>query len=62
MVITYFNFLYRAKDLFMAALQKKFPYKNNNAESHLYYVHNLLIVTKYEPSLRKHILKLIVNK
>lgn len=46
----------------MTALQKKFPYKNNGADSHLHYIHNLLYVTKYEPSLRRNILGLIINK
>ncbi|VVC30426.1 RNA polymerase I specific transcription initiation factor RRN3 [Cinara cedri] len=51
-----------AKDLLMPAFQNKFPYKNNSADSHLHYVHNLLYVTKYEPSLRKDILSLIIKK
>lgn len=55
-------YFFRAKDLLMTALQKKFPYKNSGAESHLHYIHNLLSVTKYEPSLRKSILGLIINK
>lgn len=46
----------------MTSLQKKFPYKNNNAELQIHYVHNLLCITKYEPSLRKNIISLIVNK
>jgi len=54
--------LFRAKDLLMAALKNKFPYRKNTAESHLHYLHNLLHICKYEPSLRKNILSLIVNK
>lgn len=54
--------MFRAKDLLMPALRKKFPYRNSNAESHHHYIHNLLFVIKYEPSLRKSILSLIVNK
>lgn len=54
--------IFSAKDLLMTALKKKFPYKKNNAKSYLYYIHNLLNICKYEPSLRKNILCLIINK
>jgi len=53
---------FRAKDLLMTALKRKFPYKKNSVESHLHYIHNLLFITEYEKSLRKPILSLIVNK
>lgn len=46
----------------MTALKKKYPYKNNCAILHLHYLHNLLFITEYEPSLRKQIFSLIINK
>ncbi|XP_050436123.1 RNA polymerase I-specific transcription initiation factor RRN3-like isoform X2 [Adelges cooleyi] len=51
-----------AKDILMAALQKKFPFKRNNPEAHLHYIHNLFMILDYEPSLRKNILGLIIHK
>ncbi|VVC30424.1 Hypothetical protein CINCED_3A002920 [Cinara cedri] len=51
-----------AKDILMKLLQKNYPYKNNNYELQVHYIHNLLCVTKYEPSLRKNIFSLIVKK
>ncbi|XP_050531898.1 RNA polymerase I-specific transcription initiation factor RRN3-like isoform X2 [Daktulosphaira vitifoliae] len=51
-----------SKDILMTTLQKKFPYKKSSPEVHLHYVHNLLLITQYEPSLRRNILNLMINK
>ncbi|XP_050436461.1 RNA polymerase I-specific transcription initiation factor RRN3-like [Adelges cooleyi] len=51
-----------AKDILLAALQKKFPYKRNNTEACLHYIHNLFTILDYEPSLRKNILSLVINR
>lgn len=51
-----------AKDLLIPILKKKFPYKTNSSYTHLHYIHNLLYIIEYEPSLRKNILGLIINK
>ncbi|XP_050531899.1 RNA polymerase I-specific transcription initiation factor RRN3-like [Daktulosphaira vitifoliae] len=51
-----------AKEILITTLQKKFPYKKSSPEVHLHYVHNLLLITQYEPSLRRNILNLMINK
>lgn len=54
--------LCRCKELLIRSLSDHFPYYKKTAHCHELYLHNLLSIIEYEPSLRSDILHLIISK
>ncbi|XP_057658400.1 RNA polymerase I-specific transcription initiation factor RRN3 isoform X2 [Diorhabda carinulata] len=50
------------KELFLSSISNQFPYYNRSTHVHEVYVHNLLWILEYQPTLRPEILRLIFSK
>lgn len=53
---------FRCKELLLQAINKQYPYYNKPVHVQEYYLHNLLTMLAYQPSLKEDILHLIFSK
>jgi len=54
--------IFRCKELLLQAINKQYPYYNKPVHVQEYYLHNLLTMLAYQPSLKEDILHLIFSK